>query len=512
MGDESAGGCGYTLDQLMELAGLAVAQAVAASFPASSHPRIIVFCGPGNNGGDGLVAARHLRLFGYDVEVCYPIQSSREKHYARLLRQLEACGVPVISSPDAAAALPRPLSAAYDVVVDALFGFSFSSDKPLRPPFDALVEAMSPSAGAPPVVAVDVPSGWSVDGGPPKSKTPSHSISPAVLVSLTAPKRGAAMHLPRGCRHFVGGRFVPPALAQKYKLLLPDFDNGKNAAAAGAGAASSSSLLPVGAQVVEVAVEAAVPSSSVSASASSEAAEKLDVAGMRIDYSPEPLKSSNSNDDGGGASAPSPSSADPMAEFDAWFRAAASSASLLSAPSSPPPFEPNAMCLATATPDGVPSARMVLMKGYDERGITFYTHFASRKGQEMELGKQKVALVFFWPNLTRSVRIEGSVTRVSDEEADQYFESRPRSSRIGAHASRQSQVLEGGAEELAAAAAAAEAKFADESIQVPRPRGWGGYRVSPDRIEFWTGRSSRLHDRVLYSRSEGHWKVSRLYP
>ena len=214
-----------------------------------------------------------------------------------------------------------------------------------------------------------------------------------------------------------------------------------------------------------------------------------------------------------------------MVEFDAWFRAAASSLALSStsrsssssssspSPSTPPP-EPNAMCLATSTPDGSPSARMVLMKGYDERGISFYTHYASRKGLELESGAKRAALVFHWPHLVRSVRVEGSISRVPDDEADAYFASRPRGSQVGAHASEQSTVLLGGAEELKASAAAAAARFADETKPVPRPKGWGGFRVSPDSVEFWTGKSSRLHDRVLYTKSEGEegWKVERLAP
>lgn len=489
-------GVAFSLDQLMELAGLAVAQAVAAAFPCSSHPRVLVVCGPGNNGGDGLVAARHLAQFGYEVEVCYPVRSNREPQYSRLVKQLESCAVPVTSD---AGALPRPLFPAFDLAVDAVFGFSFSSDKKPRPPFDSLLEAMTKEKGAPPVVSVDVPSGWGVDDGPlpsGSSPSPSPSISPAALVSLTAPKPGAAKHLPKGCRHFVGGRFVPPALARKYNLELPNYKGSK--------------------QVVEVENK---PTSSFSSSPSSSSAaaaasvEELDVAGMRLDYgSPEPLKSDSH-------------AGDPMVEFDAWFRAAASSLALSSTSTStssssstppPPPPEPNAMCLATATEDGNPSARMVLMKGYDEHGITFYTHFASRKGIELETGLKRAALVFHWPHLVRSVRLEGHVSRVPDAEADAYFASRPRGSQVGAHASEQSRVLRGGAEELAASAAAAAARFADESKPVPRPRGWGGFRFSPDRVEFWTGRSSRLHDRVLYTKKTkeegGGWKVERLAP
>lgn len=152
-------GIAYSLDQLMELAGLAVAQATAAVFPltkAPSSPSILVLAGPGNNGGDGLVAARHLALWGYPVSVCYPRRPASQPHYARLVAQLEAAGVPFVGEAEAEAGVR-----AAGVVVDALLGFG-ARGRP-RPPLAALVDALRPSASPPPIVAVDIPSGWGVD-------------------------------------------------------------------------------------------------------------------------------------------------------------------------------------------------------------------------------------------------------------------------------------------------------------------------------------------------------------
>jgi hydroxyethylthiazole kinase-like uncharacterized protein yjeF len=198
---------GFSLDQLMELAGLSVAAAVHAEHPPPR--RVIVLAGPGNNGGDGLVAARHLRHFGYAVEVCSPRRPDREP-FRGLVAQLRALGVPLL---DAEAVLAAPLAERADVVLDALFGFSFSGAP--RAPFDALIAAMAPAAAPPPVVAVDVPSGWAVDA------SASGALRPHTLVSLTAPKLCAAGF--EGAAHFVGGRFVPPAIVEKYALALPPY-------------------------------------------------------------------------------------------------------------------------------------------------------------------------------------------------------------------------------------------------------------------------------------------------
>jgi pyridoxamine 5'-phosphate oxidase len=189
---------------------------------------------------------------------------------------------------------------------------------------------------------------------------------------------------------------------------------------------------------------------------------------------------------------------DPIVFFRRWF-ADAKEAGL---------FLPESVCLATATPDGVPSARMMLLKGVDERGFVFYTNYESRKGEELA-ANPNAALVFHWPVLERQVRVEGAVTRLSHEESEAYFRTRPRGSRIGAWASEQSRPLESRAA-LEAREREFDAKYPSDNV--PLPPYWGGFRLDPMRIEFWQGRLNRLHDRLRYEREGEQWQVERLQP
>jgi pyridoxamine 5'-phosphate oxidase len=189
----------------------------------------------------------------------------------------------------------------------------------------------------------------------------------------------------------------------------------------------------------------------------------------------------------------------PIRQFERWFDDATTSGNP----------EPNAMTLATATPDGRPSARVVLLRGLDDRGFAFFTNFDSRKGRELD-ANPFAALVFFWHELERQVRVEGSVERVSDDESDSYFHSRPASSRIGAWASPQSEVINS-RELLENRCRELEKGFEDGAI--PRPSNWGGFRLVPETIEFWQGRPSRLHDRLRYTRcGQSEWLIERLAP
>ncbi|MCE2393070.1 pyridoxamine 5'-phosphate oxidase [Candidatus Poribacteria bacterium] len=191
--------------------------------------------------------------------------------------------------------------------------------------------------------------------------------------------------------------------------------------------------------------------------------------------------------------------ANPFNQFDQWFQEAIDAKIDL----------PDAMTLATATQDGIPSARIVLLRGHDERGFVFYTDYESQKGKELA-ENPKAALVFYWRELDRQVRITGQVSKVSRENSQHYFQSRPIGSRLAALASKQSEVipdrrvLEDRFNQLAA-------QYQDEEI--PLPADWGGYRLSPDMIEFWSGRPSRLHDRLRYTRQPNNdWRIERISP
>ena len=190
----------------------------------------------------------------------------------------------------------------------------------------------------------------------------------------------------------------------------------------------------------------------------------------------------------------------PIKQFASWFQEALN-ADLL---------EPNAMTLATASRDGKPTARIVLLKGYDEKGFVFYTNYESTKGQQL-IANPQAALVFLWDKLERQVRIEGKVVKISAEESDRYFHSRPVRSQIGAWTSDQSRAIDN-REVLEKRQQQLEQKYADGDT-IPRPPHWGGFRVVPNVIEFWQGRPSRLHDRLVYRlQNDATWTIERLSP
>jgi pyridoxamine 5'-phosphate oxidase len=189
--------------------------------------------------------------------------------------------------------------------------------------------------------------------------------------------------------------------------------------------------------------------------------------------------------------------ANPLDQFAVWFAEAVKAELPM----------PNAMSLATVAPDHKPSARIVLLKGVDHGGFVFYTSYASRKGRELAANPH-AALLFYWPQLERQVRIEGALARVSAQESDDYFASRPLGSRHAAIASPQSDIIAG--------RAALDARHADavrtHGDAPPRPAHWGGYRLTPDELEFWQGRENRLHDRVVYRKTGKRWDIARLAP
>ncbi|KAL6184652.1 hypothetical protein ACLB2K_046052 [Fragaria x ananassa] len=449
------GPLGFSVDQLMELAGLSVATSIAEVYKPSEYNRVLTICGPGNNGGDGLVAARHLHHFGYKPFICYPKRTAKPL-YTGLVTQLESLSVPFISVED----LPLDLSKDFDIVVDAMFGFSFHGGGSgvlyrgaPRPPFDNLIQKLicinqydQTRQKSCVVVSIDIPSGWQVegDGGP-------EGIQPDMLVSLTAPKLCAKNFC--GPHHFLGGRFVPPSIADKFKLRLPPYPG------------------------TSMCVRIGKPP-------------QVEISALRENYiSPEFLEEQVE--------------ADPFDQFRQWFDDVVAAGLR----------EPNAMALSTACKDGKPSSRMVLLKGFDKNGFVWYTNYESRKAQEL-FENPHASLLFYWDGLNRQVRVEGSVQKVSEEESNQYFHSRPRGSQIGAIVSKQSTIVSG-RHVLYDQYKELEEKFSDGSL-IPKPKNWGGYRLKPEMFEFWQGQKSRLHDRLRYSPREINgqrvWKIERLAP
>ncbi|KAL8261503.1 hypothetical protein R6Q59_025552 [Mikania micrantha] len=441
------GPLGFSVDQLMELAGLSVATAIAEVYNVKDYNRVLTICGPGNNGGDGLVAARHLYHFGYKPFVCYPKRTPKPL-YTGLVTQLESLGIPFLSVDD----LPINLSEEFNILVDAMFGFSFAGTP--RPPFDDLIQRLVNLQNydeinqKPPVIAsIDIPSGWHVEDG----DIIGDGIKPDMLVSLTAPKLCAKKFC--GAHHFLGGRFVPPSIVDKFKLHLPPYPG-------------TSMCVRIG------------------------KARQVDISSMRENYISPEFKEENVEPD-------------PFVQFQKWFDDAMAAGLK----------EPNAMALCTADKDGKPSSRMVLLKGFDKNGFVWYTNYGSRKARDLS-ENANASLLFFWDALNRQVRIEGSVQKVPEEESENYFHSRPRGSQIGAIASKQSSIIPG-RDFLHQEYKDLEAKFS-AGAPIPKPKNWGGYRLKPDFFEFWQGQTSRLHDRLCYFPQKGDstitWDLKRLAP
>ncbi|XXG86501.1 hypothetical protein AAC387_Pa11g1384 [Persea americana] len=445
--DLLTGTLGFSIDQLMELEGLSVAASIAEVYRSSDCNRVLVICGIGNNGGDGLVAARHLCHFGFKPSVCY-LDCQPKNPFAGLVTQLESLSIPFLSVED----LPRDLSKEFDIIVDAIFGVS-SHGEPRRP-LDGIIQWLASlnchdqtHKRSPAIVSVDIPSGWNVDEG----DIGGQGIKPDTLVSLTAPKHCAKKF--GGPHHFLGGRFVPPPVAAKYKICVPAF-----------------------------------PGTSMCARI--EQTSQDDISGLREkDVSPELLKDQLM--------------ANPIDQFCKWLEDAVNAGLP----------EPRNCALSTADKNGKPSSRMLLLRKVDQDGFVWLTNYESRKAREIS-ENPCASLLFFWGGLNQQVRVEGTVQKTSDEESEKYFPGRPGGSQIAAIVSKQSTIIHAKHllhqkyEEL-------EAKFSDGNL-IPRPENWGGYRLKANLIEFWQGQPCRLHDRFQYSLKEVEggqvWHIDQLAP
>ncbi|XP_031271107.1 pyridoxine/pyridoxamine 5'-phosphate oxidase 1, chloroplastic-like [Pistacia vera] len=435
----------FSVDHLMGLAGLSIATSIAEVYKPSEFNRVLAICGPGNTGGDGLVAAQYLHHFGYKPFVCYP-ERTPEPLYTGLVTQLETLSVPLVSVED----LPLDLSKDYDILVDAMFGFSF--DGTARPPFDDLIQRLvrlhsydQTVQKHPVIVSIDIPSGWHVEEG----DTGGEGIKPDMLVSLIAPKLCAKKF--SGPHHFLSGRFVPPVIADKYKLQLPPYPG-------------TSTCVRIGKPA------------------------QIDISTLRANYiSPELLEEQVESD--------------PIDQFWKWFRVAVAAGLKL----------PNAMALSTASKDGKISSRMVSMKTVDKNGFVWYTNYESRKANDLS-ENPRAALLFYWGGLNWQVRVEGYVIKLSEEESEEYFHSRDRGCQIGSLVSKQSSVIPG-RHVLHQQYKELEDKFSDGRL-IPKPKHWGGYRLRPEIFEFWQAQTFRLHDRLQYSPQEVNgkrvWIINRL--
>lgn len=424
---------GFSRDQLMELAGLSVASAIAEVYKSNEYTRVLVICGPGNNAGNGLAAARHLHHFGYKLQVCYPNCFPNPLYMGRVT-QLESLSVPFLSIQKLPPELPN-----FDILIDAIF--DFSSEGNPGPPYDGLVEnlvSLSEQDRArqktPVIISVDVPSGWDVEDGEISGK----GMKPQMLVSLIAPKLCAKRF--SGAHHFLGGRFIPLSIMHDYELQLPPYRG-------------TSMCVRIG-RPHDIETKDLV---------SSKCCHKT------VEH-------------------------DPFVQFQKWYADAVTTGVKL----------PDSMALSTSTRDGKPSSRMVSLKKVHRGGFVWCSNYRSRKGHEIS-ENPKGALLFYWNTLNRQVRVEGVVQKVSDEESEEFFISRPPEIQIVPAVSQQSTVIPG-REHIRQQCKTLE-ELHSNGNRIPRPKNWGGYRLIPESFEFWQGDESSVHMRVRYFDSEKGWRI-----